>query len=46
MEVKRRTVKNQCESCCYTKETHNAAAAAAYYDERRAEGKREHGMGA
>ena len=29
MEVKRRTVKNQCDSCCYTSETHNAAAAAA-----------------
>ena len=26
MEVKRRTVKNQCDSCCYTSETHNAAA--------------------
>ena len=29
MEVKRRTVKNQCDSCCYTSETHNAAHAAA-----------------
>ena len=29
MEVKRRTVKNQCDSCCYTSETHNARRAAA-----------------
>jgi hypothetical protein len=32
MEVKKRTVKNQCDSCCYTSETHykrRAAAAAA-----------------
>ena len=29
IEVKRRTVKNQCDSCCYTSETHNVRRAAA-----------------